>query len=96
MRQDLNAAGLTLQDHDATVANDVLVGIAKTDEHGRSSIFSATAGVLAAYNANATRNAATNPNFNPDRFVTSTDTIYITAPAHKQALCAPLVVGLLE
>ncbi len=27
---------------------------------------------------------------------TSTDTIYITAPAHKQALCAPLVVGLLE
>jgi type IV secretion system protein VirD4 len=26
----------------------------------------------------------------------STDTIYITAPAHRQALCAPLVVGLLE
>jgi type IV secretion system protein VirD4 len=96
LRQDLNPAGLTLQDHDAQVANDVLVGIAKTDERERSSIFSATAGILAAYNANATRNAATNPNFNPDRFVASADTIYITAPAHKQALCAPLVVGLLE
>jgi type IV secretion system protein VirD4 len=96
LRQDLGPAGLTLEDHNATVANDVLVGIAKTDQRERSSIFSATAGVLAAYNADATRNAATNPNFNPTNFITSTDTIYITAPAHKQALCAPLVVGLLE
>ncbi|MGP0100881.1 MAG: type IV secretory system conjugative DNA transfer family protein [Solirubrobacteraceae bacterium] len=96
LRQDLKAAGLALEDHDATVANDVLVGIAKTDERERSSIFSATAGVLAAYNANATRNAAANPNFDPTHFAASTDTIYITAPAHKQALCAPLVVGLLE
>jgi type IV secretion system protein VirD4 len=96
LRQDLNTAGLTLQDHDAQVANDVLVGIAKTDQRERSSIFSATAGLLAAYNANATRTAARNPNFNPDQFVAGSDTIYITAPAHKQALCAPLVVGLLE
>jgi type IV secretion system protein VirD4 len=96
LRQDLGPAGLALEDHGTTVANDVLVGIAKTDERERSSIFSATAGVLAAYNADATRRAATNPNFDPQRFVTGTDTIYITAPAHKQALCAPLVVGLLE
>jgi type IV secretion system protein VirD4 len=96
LRKDLNAAGNALEDHDAKIANDVLVGIAKTDERERSSIFSATAGVLAAYNADATRRAAATPNFNPTRFVNSTDTIYITAPAHKQALCAPLVVGLLE
>jgi type IV secretory pathway TraG/TraD family ATPase VirD4 len=96
LRQDLGAAGLTLEDHDAAVANDVLVGIAKTDARERSSIFSATAGVLAAYNADATRRAAASPNFDPARFAASTDTIYITAPAHKQALCAPLVVGLLE
>jgi len=96
LRQDLGPAGLALEDHEATVANDVLVGIAKTDERERSSIFSATAGVLAAYNADATRRAAANPNFDPARFVACTDTIYITAPAHKQALCAPLVVGLLE
>jgi type IV secretory pathway TraG/TraD family ATPase VirD4 len=96
LRADLSQPGLVLEDHDAHVANDVLVGIAKTDQRERSSIFSATAGVLAAYNADATRNAAATPNFDPDRFVNSTDTIYITAPAHRQALCAPLVVGLLE
>ncbi len=96
LRADLGPAGLALEDHDAPVANDVLVGIAKTDARERSSIFSATAGVLAAYNADATRRAAAKPNFDPERFVTSADTIYITAPAHRQALCAPLVVGLLE
>jgi type IV secretion system protein VirD4 len=96
LRADLGPPGLALEDHEAHVANDVLVGIAKTDQRERSSIFSATAGVLAAYNADATRNAAADPNFNPTHFVASTDTIYITAPAHRQALCAPLVVGLLE
>jgi type IV secretion system protein VirD4 len=96
LRQDLGPASLTLDDHDASIANDVLIGIAKTDARERSSIFSATAGILAAYNANTTRNSAAKPNFDPERFVNSTDTIYITAPAHKQALAAPLVVGLLE
>jgi type IV secretory pathway TraG/TraD family ATPase VirD4 len=96
LRQDRNVPGLALEDHNAQVANDVLVGIAKTDARERSSIFSATAGVLAAYNADGTRRAAASPNFDPTRFAASTDTIYITAPAHKQALCAPLVVGLLE
>jgi type IV secretory pathway TraG/TraD family ATPase VirD4 len=96
LRQDLGPAGFTLEDHDATVANDVLVGIAKTDGRERSSIFSATAGVLAAYNADATRRSAAATNFDPTRFVASRDTVYISAPAHKQALSAPLVVGLLE
>jgi hypothetical protein len=96
LRQDLEPAGRVLEDHEATAANDVLIGIAKTDARERSSIFSATAGVLAAYNADATRRAATNANFEPTRFVGSSDTVYITAPAHRQALCAPLVVGLLE
>ena len=96
LRQDLGPAGLALEDHDAQIANDVLVGIAKTDGRERSSIFSATAGVLAAYNADATRRAAATTNFDATRFAASKDTIYITAPTHKQALCAPLVVGLLE
>jgi type IV secretion system protein VirD4 len=96
LRQDLGPAGLTLEDHDMQVANDVLVGIAKTDGRERSSIFSATAGVLAAYNADATRRSAASTNFDPKRFVASRDTVYVTAPAHKQALSAPLVVGLLE
>ncbi len=96
LRQDLEPAGLTLEDQEASVANDVLVGIAKTDGRERSSIFSATAGVLAAYNADATRRSAARPNFDPERFVDSCDTVYVTPPSHKQALAAPLVVGLLE
>jgi type IV secretion system protein VirD4 len=96
LRQDLDPAGLALEDREASVAGDVLLGIAKTDARERSSIFSATAGVLAAYNADVTRRAAAGANFDAGRFAASHDTIYITAPAHKQALCAPLVVGLLE
>ena len=96
LRAELEPARKALEDHGAHVAADMLAGIAKTDERERSSILSATAGVLAAYNADATRRNAAHPNFDPDQFAASTDTIYITAPAHKQALCAPLVVGLLE
>ena len=96
LRGNLDPAGKALEANGNQTANDVLVGIAKTDERERSSIFSATAGTLAAYNANATRNAAAHPNFDAHNFPRSTDTVYITAPAHKQALCAPLVVGLLE
>jgi hypothetical protein len=96
LRQDLTPVQAILADHDAPIAADVLAGIERTDQRERSSIFSATAGVLAAYNSDAVRQAAANPNFDPERFVTSTDTIYITAPEHQQALCAPLIVGLLE
>ncbi len=96
LRGDLDPAGKALEAHDARVANDVLIGIARTDARERSSIFSATAGILAAYNADRTRKAAASPNFDARRFAASSDTIYVAAPAHKQALCAPLVVGLLE
>ncbi len=96
LRQDLTPAQEILADHDTPVAADVLAGIERTDQRERSSIFSATAGVLAAYNSDAVRAAAVDPNFDPSQFATSTDTIYITAPEHKQALCAPLIVGLLE
>ena len=96
LRQDLAPAMSALADGGSEIAADVLVGIEKTDARERSSIFSATAGVLAAYNADAVRATAAHPNFDPDRFAASTDTIYITAPEHKQALCAPLIVGLLE
>jgi type IV secretion system protein VirD4 len=96
LRHDLDAPGLVLERDGAVVACDVLEGIARTDERERSSIFSATAGVLALYNTDSARAAAATPNFDPDAFAASTDTVFITAPAHRQALCAPLVVGLLE
>jgi type IV secretion system protein VirD4 len=96
LRGELDIPAATLSDHEQAVPGDVLAGIARTDPRERSSIFSATAGALAAYNADATRRGAGRPNFEPGQFVASSDTIYITAPAHDQALCAPLVVGLLE
>jgi type IV secretion system protein VirD4 len=40
--------------------------------------------------------AASQPNFFAGRFVTSRDTIYITAPAEHQQLTAPLVCGLIS
>ncbi len=97
LRQDTSTAlqALAEQNKDR-VATDVLIGIERTDARERSSIYSATAGVLAAYNADATRASAKDPNFDPKQFAQGTDTIYITAPEHKQALCAPLIVGLLE
>jgi type IV secretion system protein VirD4 len=96
LRQDVSKALEVLADRGHEIAADVLVGIERTDARERSSIFSATAGALAAYNADATRSTAKNPNFDPRRFASSTDTIYITAPEHRQAQCAPLIVGLLE
>lgn len=96
LRQEVSEARQVLADCDSDIAADVLLGIERTDARERSSIFSATAGVLAAYNADAVRESAARPNFDPARFAASTDTIYITAPEQRQELCAPLIVGLLE
>ncbi len=96
LRHDLDQPATVLERENVEVACDVLEGIARTDERERSSIFSATAGVLALYNTDAARAVAAKPNFDPDVFAASTDTVFVTAPAHRQALCAPLVVGLLE
>ena len=96
LRQDVAEAQRVLGDSESEIAADVLAGIEQTDSRERSSIFSATAGVLAAYNADAVRASAAQPNFDPARFAASADTIYVTAPEHRQALCAPLIVGLLE
>jgi type IV secretory pathway TraG/TraD family ATPase VirD4 len=96
LRHDLDEPGAVLEREQADVACDVLEGIARTDQRERSSIFSATAGVLALYSTDSAREAAAAPNFDPDQFAASSDTVFITAPAHRQALCAPLVVGLLE
>jgi type IV secretion system protein VirD4 len=96
LQNDLSPALQILADSDAPIAADVLIGIQRTDARERSSIFSAASGVLSAYNANAARATAAEPNFDPHEFVASRGTIYITAPEQDQALCAPLIVGLLE
>jgi type IV secretion system protein VirD4 len=96
LRQDLTPALEILADADTQIAADVLVGIERTDARERSSIFSATAGVLSAYNSDSARQTAAAPNFDPARFAASTDTLYITSPEHRQTVVAPLIVGLLE
>jgi type IV secretion system protein VirD4 len=96
LMHDLTQALEALADAHAEFAAPVLTGIQRTDARERSSIFSATAGVLSAYNSDAVRASAANPNFDPARFAASTDTIYIAAPEQYQALSAPLIVGVLE
>ncbi|HWY18928.1 MAG TPA: type IV secretory system conjugative DNA transfer family protein [Solirubrobacteraceae bacterium] len=96
LRQDLVPALEVLADAETQIAADVLVGIERTDARERSSIFSATAGVLSAYNSDSARQTAASPNFDPIRFAASTDTLYITSSEHRQAVFAPLIVGLLE
>jgi type IV secretion system protein VirD4 len=96
LRQDLTPALEALADAGSAIAADVLVGVQRTDARERSSIFSATAGVLSAYNADGARHSAKSPNFDPEHFAASTDTLYITSPEQHQAAGAPLIVGLLE
>jgi len=96
LHKDLDPALQVLRDCDAKMAIAVLVGIEGTDSREKSSIFSATAGVLAAYRSDAVRASAAEPNFDPVRFALSNDTIYITSPEEYQRLAAPLIVGILE
>jgi hypothetical protein len=63
LRQDLAPALAVLADADSEIAADVLVGIERTDARERSSIFSATAGVLSAYNGDGARESAARPKF---------------------------------
>jgi type IV secretion system protein VirD4 len=72
-----------------------LIGLLNTEERERASIFSAAADALQAYGSEAALDAAKDPNFEPEPFVGSEDTIYIHAPAEEQAGAAPIVCGLL-
>ena len=78
------------------MARAILAGVAATDERERSGIFSTAAGLLSAYRSEAALASARQPNFDPERFVRSTDTVYICSPAHLQDQMAPLVVALLD
>jgi type IV secretory pathway TraG/TraD family ATPase VirD4 len=93
---ELDQAGVLLEDERCSrLAFGSLLGILHTEARERSSIFSATADALQAYSSQHALNAAQDPNFDPDAFVRSADTIYIHAPAEHQAAAAPIVCGLL-
>jgi type IV secretory pathway TraG/TraD family ATPase VirD4 len=79
-----------------TTGSDVLTGIAATDPREQSGIWSSTAGVLAAYRADAVLDNSAPANFDPARLWSSADTVYICAPARHQNLVAPIVVAFLD
>jgi type IV secretion system protein VirD4 len=83
-------------DESAAVAYDVYLGLLRIADRERASIISTTGRVLRVYQTLGARRTAREPNLDPAEFVRSRDTIYITAPSDRQALYAPMIVGLLE
>ena len=81
---------------DAGIARDLLDGIVTTDERELSGIWSTASGALGGFRSEQALAATCEPDFDVAAFVASGDTVYIAAPAHHQALVAPLVVGLLD
>ncbi len=78
------------------LARNLLDGIVATDPRELSGIWSTASGALSGFRSDQALEATASPNFEARRFVRSSDTIYIATPAHRQALVAPMVVGLLE
>ncbi len=81
---------------DGGVARDLLDGIVTTDERELSGIWSTTSGALGGFRSEEALAATCDPDLDPADLVTSSDTVYIAAPAHHQLLVAPLVVGFLD
>jgi len=78
------------------VARDLLDGIVTTDERELSGIWSTASGALGGFRSEEALATTCDPDFDPQAFVAGSDTVYIAAPAHHQALVAPLVVGFLD
>ncbi len=78
------------------LARNLLDGIVATDERELSGIWSTASGSLTGFRTDQSLDATADPDFDPARFVRSSDTIYIAAPAHRQAMVAPMVVGLID
>ncbi len=78
------------------LARNLLDGIVATDERELSGIWSTASGSLSGFRSDRALEVTADPDFDPDRFVRSSDTVYIAAPAHLQASVAPMVVGLVE
>jgi type IV secretion system protein VirD4 len=78
------------------IAADSIQGILETEDRERSGIFSTAANILSAYRLPAALQSASDPNFDPEAFVRSSDTVYVCFPTTEQEHLAPLVVAFLE
>jgi type IV secretion system protein VirD4 len=94
-RHDHAEAMEILERHDAVLAVDTLEGIDRTGETEQAGIFSTASSALAVYRSEAALAVTDAPNFSPQEFVSSRDTVYVTASSQHQRLAAPLVVALL-
>ncbi|MHB8319307.1 MAG: type IV secretory system conjugative DNA transfer family protein [Acidimicrobiales bacterium] len=79
----------------ARIAWSVLNSVEQLAERERSSVYSTAQRVVTAYLMEGVRGLVTDPNFDPNTFVNSTDTLYIVAGLDVQAAAAPVVVALL-
>ena len=96
MRHELDAPGMLLEDERMSrLAFGSMVGLLNTEPRELASIFSAAADAIDAYSSEAALEAAADPNFDPDGFVVSHDSVFIHAPAERQQAAAPIVCGLL-
>ena len=74
----------------------ILSSIWRTEERERSGIFSTASGILSTYRSPKALESASTPNFDPDSFAGSYDTVYVCSPSDAQHQTAPLIVALLE
>ena len=79
-------------DHPAT---SLLTGLLATEQREQSAIWSTTSGVLGAYRSLGVLDSTSGAELDPRAFVQGAHTLFICSSARRQALLAPLVVGLL-
>jgi type IV secretory pathway TraG/TraD family ATPase VirD4 len=95
-QRELRLAFEILERHRAHLAHDLLAGISTTEHREQSGIFSTADSILSGYRTEATLAGTRYPNFDPDAFVRSSDTLYVCAPGSAHAQHAALVVALLQ
>ncbi len=96
LAQDVREPGAILEEAGATMERIILSSIWRTEERERSGIFSTASGLLSAYRSAKILDAACNPNFDPQTFVSGYDTLYICSPSEAQDRLTPLVVAVVE
>jgi type IV secretion system protein VirD4 len=74
----------------------LLHGILATEERERSSIWSTTAGLFAGIRTEAARASAREAPLDIEAFLAGPHQLHVVAPSRHQAVCIPLVVGLIE
>ena len=92
-RESAHALG-ALDASGATIAGNLLAGIAVTDPREQSGIWSTASGVLGAYRSEAALATTVRPNFDGQALCEQSGTLYVCATGRRQAAVAPLVVGL--